>query len=79
MSPLQALATLDPPAPVLHVYAQPEDPGYLAAQQAAGGRTPLVPGVEAGSAQPLPPVRSTRRDGHGYREICHRLIHARRA
>ncbi|WP_448590978.1 alpha/beta fold hydrolase [Thermoflexus hugenholtzii] len=32
-SPLQALATLDPPVPVLHLYAQPEDPGYLAAQQ----------------------------------------------
>jgi len=33
VSPLQALATLDPPAPVLHVYAQPEDPGYLAARR----------------------------------------------
>lgn len=31
--PLQALATLDPPIPVLHLYAQPKDPGYLAAQQ----------------------------------------------
>jgi pimeloyl-ACP methyl ester carboxylesterase len=32
-SPLKALAALDPPAPVLHLYAQPEDPAYLAAQQ----------------------------------------------
>ena len=28
-SPLRALATLDPPVPVLHLYAQPDDPGYL--------------------------------------------------
>ncbi len=32
-SPLQALASLDPPVPVLHLYAQPEDPGYLTAQE----------------------------------------------
>lgn len=32
-SPLRALATLDPPLPVLHLYAQPDDPAYLAAQQ----------------------------------------------
>jgi pimeloyl-ACP methyl ester carboxylesterase len=31
-SPLQALARLAPP-PVLHLYAQPDDPGYLAAQR----------------------------------------------
>lgn len=33
-SPLRALAALDAPLPVLHLYAQPDDPGYLAAQQA---------------------------------------------
>jgi pimeloyl-ACP methyl ester carboxylesterase len=32
-SPLNALAQLSPPVPVLHLYAQPDDPGYLAAQQ----------------------------------------------
>lgn len=32
-SPLRALAAIQPPVPVLHLYAQPEDPGYLAAQQ----------------------------------------------
>ncbi len=32
-SPLQALSRLDPPVPVLHLYAQPPDPNYLAAQQ----------------------------------------------
>lgn len=31
-SPLQVLAEIDPPVPVLHLYAQPEDPAYLAAQ-----------------------------------------------
>ncbi len=39
-SPLQALASLDPPVPVLHLYAQPEDPGYLAAQQAFAAAHP---------------------------------------
>lgn len=33
-NPLRALAALDPPVPTLHLYAQPDDPGYLAAQQA---------------------------------------------
>lgn len=33
-SPLRALTTLESPVPVLHLYAQPEDAGYLAAQQA---------------------------------------------
>jgi pimeloyl-ACP methyl ester carboxylesterase len=32
-SPLAALAGLAPPVPVLHLYAQPDDPGVLAAQQ----------------------------------------------
>lgn len=32
-TPLQSLAALDPPLPVMHLYAQPADPRYLAAQQ----------------------------------------------
>jgi pimeloyl-ACP methyl ester carboxylesterase len=32
-TPLQILAGLNPPLPVMHLYAQPEDPRYLAAQQ----------------------------------------------
>jgi pimeloyl-ACP methyl ester carboxylesterase len=32
-SPLRALAALTPPAPTLHVYAQPPDPGFLKMQQ----------------------------------------------
>jgi pimeloyl-ACP methyl ester carboxylesterase len=32
-SPLRALSALAPPVPTLHVYAQPDDPAYLAAQQ----------------------------------------------
>lgn len=39
-SPLQALATLTPAPAVLHLYAQPEDPGYLAAQQAFSAANP---------------------------------------
>lgn len=33
-NPLQALARLQPPVPTLHLYAQPDDPAYLEAQQA---------------------------------------------
>lgn len=32
-SPLAALGRLDPPPPVLHLYAQPRTPGFLVAQQ----------------------------------------------
>lgn len=32
-TPLQALARLDPPVPAVHLYGQPEDPGYLAMQR----------------------------------------------
>lgn len=39
-SPLRALAALEPPPPVLHLYAQPGDPGYLAAQQAFADTAP---------------------------------------
>lgn len=39
-SPLQALSGLKPPVPVLHLYAQPEDPGYLAAQHSFAAEHP---------------------------------------
>jgi pimeloyl-ACP methyl ester carboxylesterase len=54
-SPLQALASLDPPVPVLHLYAQPEDPGYLAAQQSFGAAHPWfqVSKLEARSHFPM--------------------------
>lgn len=32
-NPLRALAALAPPVPTLHLYAQPADPGYYAAQE----------------------------------------------
>jgi pimeloyl-ACP methyl ester carboxylesterase len=32
-SPIKALATLDPPVPTLHLYGQPRDGGWLAAQE----------------------------------------------
>lgn len=35
-SALEALSKLDPPAPTLHVYAQPKDPGYKGAQEQFG-------------------------------------------
>jgi pimeloyl-ACP methyl ester carboxylesterase len=39
-SPLKALAELDPPVPTLHLYSQPPDHGYLAAQQAFASEHP---------------------------------------
>jgi pimeloyl-ACP methyl ester carboxylesterase len=39
-SPLQALTQLTPALPVMHVYSQPEDPAYLAAQQAFAATHP---------------------------------------
>lgn len=39
-SPLQALGALEPPMPVLHLYAQPADPAYLAAQVAFAAEHP---------------------------------------
>jgi len=54
-SPLQALATLDPSVPVLHLYAQPQDPGYLAAQRSFGSAHPWfqVSKLEARSHFPM--------------------------
>lgn len=40
ISPLHALATLKPPVSVLHLYAQPDSPDYLAAQQAFSAEQP---------------------------------------
>ena len=37
-SPIKALAALRPPVPVLHVYAQPDDPAYLDAQKSFGAQ-----------------------------------------
>jgi pimeloyl-ACP methyl ester carboxylesterase len=39
-SGLDALSTLEPKAPTLHVYAQPKDPGYKAAQEQFGQANP---------------------------------------
>ncbi len=39
-TPLKALAALDPPVPTLHLYGQPPDPGYLAAQEEFAAQHP---------------------------------------
>lgn len=39
-SPLDAAARLAAPVPTLHLYGQPDDPGYLAAQQEFAARNP---------------------------------------
>ena len=54
-SPLQALAKLEPPVAVLHLYAQPDDPGILAAQQSFGVAHPWfqVSKMQARSHYPM--------------------------
>jgi pimeloyl-ACP methyl ester carboxylesterase len=39
-SPLAVLERMAPPCPTLHVYAQPEDPGLLSAQQSYAAAHP---------------------------------------
>ena len=54
-SPLRALAAFDSPAPALHMYAQPVDPGYLAAQRSFAAEHPWldVAKLEARSHFPM--------------------------
>jgi pimeloyl-ACP methyl ester carboxylesterase len=54
-SPLRALAALDPPVQALHLYAQPEDPGYLEAQRTFAAEHPWfsVRRLEARSHFPM--------------------------
>lgn len=54
-NPLKALAALSPAVPVLHLYAQPEDPNFLAAQQAFAADNPWfrVVKVDARSHFPM--------------------------
>ena len=53
-SPLQSLAALRPSVPELHVYAQPEDPGYLAAQRSFGAAHPWFEVSEPGARSHFP-------------------------
>lgn len=54
-SPLAALAGLEAPLPVLHLYAQPDEPEYLAAQRSFADRHPwyFVHRLEARSHFPM--------------------------
>ncbi|MEM2897677.1 MAG: alpha/beta hydrolase [Nitrososphaerota archaeon] len=54
-SPLRALSRLEPPVPVLHLYAQPPDPNYLVAQQKFAASYPwfTVGKLEARSHFPM--------------------------
>ena len=60
-TPLKALAALDPPVPTLHLYGQPSDPGYLAAQEAFASQHPWLQGASARGGQPFPHHRGARR------------------
>jgi pimeloyl-ACP methyl ester carboxylesterase len=55
-SPLQALATLEPPLPVLHLYAQPGDEGYFAAQQSFAASHPWFSVKRLQSQSHFPPI-----------------------
>ena len=54
-APLRAFAELSPPVPLLHLYAQPDDPGYLQVQKAFSAGHPWfsVEKLAAGSHFPM--------------------------
>ena len=54
-TPLQTLAAMNPPPPVLHLYAQPDEPRYLAVQQSFAAKHPwfTVTRLNAGSHFPM--------------------------
>lgn len=39
-SPVQAMSAMDPSVPILHLYSQPDDPGYLQGQLDYAGANP---------------------------------------
>lgn len=53
-SPLDALARLEEPCPTLHLYAQPADDGYLAAQEDAAARLDWFSVVRLDAASHFP-------------------------
>jgi pimeloyl-ACP methyl ester carboxylesterase len=53
-SPLGALAGLEATLPVLHLYAQPDEPGYLAAQQAFAVDNPWYSAVKLDARSHFP-------------------------
>jgi pimeloyl-ACP methyl ester carboxylesterase len=53
-SPLGALAGLEATLPVLHLYAQPDEPGYLAAQQAFAVDNPWYSAVKLNARSHFP-------------------------
>lgn len=52
--PLRALSALTPPVPTLHLYAQPEDPAYLMAQQSFAGDHPWFQVVKLNARSHFP-------------------------
>ncbi|HWP35554.1 MAG TPA: alpha/beta hydrolase [Thermodesulfobacteriota bacterium] len=55
-SPLRALAALTPPVPALHLYAQPDDPAYRAAQEAFAAAHPWFRPRRLAARSHFPPL-----------------------
>lgn len=55
-SPLTALAALEPPPSVLHLYSQPKDPGFFAAQEAFARDHPWFSVEQLGGVSHFPPL-----------------------
>lgn len=56
--PLRALASLSPPVPTLHLYAQPEDPAYLMAQRSFAADHPWFQVVKLNARSHFPPLEA---------------------
>ncbi|MFN8007552.1 MAG: hypothetical protein U0V70_11110 [Terriglobia bacterium] len=69
-NPLKAMLKLNPPLPILHLYAQPRDPNYFMVQQPFRPIPPLVLCGTPESSKPFSRTRSAGRDRLGHRAIC---------
>lgn len=57
-SPLKLLSSLSPPAPVLHAFAQPADPGFLKMQQEFGRQQPWFKVVKLSGKSHFPTIET---------------------
>ena len=75
-SPLEAWASLDPPATVLHAYGRPADPAFLAAQETFAARHPWfrvckLPGVSHFAMLETPELVAAAIDGFVAQAVAH--------
>jgi pimeloyl-ACP methyl ester carboxylesterase len=74
-TPLDAFARLDPPVSLLHLYSQPDDPGYLAMQRSFATRNPWYYVERLDGRSHFPSLEMPERTG----ELIERFVAARTA